>query len=278
MNNLKKALLVSLTFLLLPLSAPKLQAELIFSAIPRETETQARFIYEPVAAYLSEVLGEKVRFHYEPIRTQYYLDMRAGKYDFTFDGPHLSAWRIANAGHEPLVRIPGKLNFTIIARSESDELKTPEDARFKTICSLPSPHMTAVVILTHYSVVSTPRLQAVNSGLRGIYSALVDEKICEAAIIPSTFFSNRLSQSERGRIKILGTTQNYPNQTLTAGPKIDASMRDTLKQALTSTEGQKVTAKLLNRFGGKEAKGMVVATAAELDGLNELLEGVVWGW
>ncbi|MFV2059020.1 MAG: PhnD/SsuA/transferrin family substrate-binding protein, partial [Thiohalomonadales bacterium] len=116
-------------------------AEIVLTAPPRETESAGKKDYEPIAQQLSELLGERVVYRHPDNWTDYAKDMRSGKYDIVFDGPHFAAWRIANVGHIPLARLSGYLQFYVIAYKDDNELTEMKDLLAKSFCGLASPNL-----------------------------------------------------------------------------------------------------------------------------------------
>ena len=71
---------------------------LILSAAPRESAKQGHNLYGPLAKHLSQLLGREVKFKHAKHWLRYQSDIKKRKYDFVFDGPHLTG-KFGPRGH-----------------------------------------------------------------------------------------------------------------------------------------------------------------------------------
>lgn len=251
---------------------------LILAAAPRESVEKGRELYDPVAAYLSQVLGKPVTYVHTNHWIRYQSDMKNRKYDFVFDGPHLASWRIKNINHEPIVRLPGYLQFHFLARADDNNVIKPEDLIYKRVCVIPPPNLTAVTLLQKLNdPVREPVLISVKGSMKTLYEKLIGGE-CSGAVVRTDFYQGQLSAEEKARVKIVYTSEQLPNQAITASNRLTDAEIEKLVLALTSKQGQKVLAPLLKRFGGKEAVSFIPAEAQEYVGYSKFLEGVVLGW
>lgn len=124
---------LSLTLLLLTaiINSTVSAESLIFSAAPRESIRQGHELYQPLVTHLEELLGTEVKYTHAKHWLRYQSDIKKRKYDFVFDGPHLASWRIKHLNHRPLVKLPGTLQFYMLARSDSKLINKPEDLIYK---------------------------------------------------------------------------------------------------------------------------------------------------
>ncbi len=268
----------ALLLLLATLFSQQLNAKLILTAPPRESEQQAQKLYGPLASYLSQLLGEEVVYQYPRGWLRYQRDMRRNTYDIVFDGPHFASWRMAHLSHMPLVKLPGTLDFYFITRKTHKDIQKPEDLVHKMVCVIPPPNLTALVLLDVLSSPTRePRLKSIKGGMKAVFKALSNNE-CVAAVVRADFFNKRLSADQRDLFKIIYASKSIPNQVLTASTKINKAGRDKIIQSLTEGEGLQVVKGILKRFGGKKVKSFEKARKADFDGQNELLEGVILGW
>ena len=251
-------------------------ADLIFSAPPREDPAKGDEIYGPVVKHLSEILGEHVIYEHPMGWFQYSSDMRKGKYDIVFDGPHFAAWRIKHLGHTPVAKLPGELDFFVIAHSNDNQTNSLQDLVTKKFCSLLSPNLGTVTMYAQYkNPVVQPKLYDIEGSFRSVYNAFKQGK-CEAAVIRDNIY-NKLDAKEKQTIKIIFKSKPLPNQTFTVSKRISQKKRDLIAYALTSFQGREFGDKLLSRFS-KTAKYFVATDIKDYQSLELLLEGVVWGW
>lgn len=250
-------------------------AELIFSAPPRETPEEGQKTYGPLAEYLTELLGEEVRYEHPGNWAKYAVEMRDGKYDIAFDAPHFSAWRIKNIRHIPVVKLPGKLAFVVIVNRDEKKLNTMIDLLSVKICALASPNLGTVTVYNMFdNPVYQPQLFEVKGGFKGVYNALINKQ-CRAAVVRDNLYFN-LSQGEKNALKVIKRSAPIPDQTLTISQRL-SSKKKMITENLVSVQGSKAANNILHRFG-KDAKSFERTNLNEYQNLDKLLTGVVWGW
>lgn len=255
-------------------------ADLILSAPPRESPEAARKLYAPLAALLTRTLGRPVRYEYPGSWFKYQQDMREGRLDIVFDGPHFVSWRIAHLDHHPLVRLPGKLRFLLLTRADNENIQGPDDLVGRVICGISPPHLSTLSILAHYhNPVRQPRIKGIRGGMGKVLEAGLHNGKCDAFVLRSAFYRKKVKPALQAQMRILYTSPAMPNQALTvAGHRISDAERETLREWLTvRSEGKQAVEPIRKRFAPK-AKGFVVTEDKEYRGYNRLLEGVIFGW
>lgn len=271
-RNLRIAAL-TLIAALLPLGA---QADLIFSAPPRETPEAGQKVYGPIANALGTILGEKVVYEHPKDWLTYSRRMRQGEFDLVFDGPQFASWRLANIAHEPLVRLKGNLQFVVFTKKGTG-IHSLEDLAAKRICALASPNLATVTILKEFdNPVKQPTLVEAKGGMKGIHS-LFKTGACHAAVIRDAYFKNKIPDSERRSYQVVWESLRMPNQVITASDNVSPVSRDKIISEFTREKGAQSAQPLFQRFS-KTSTHFIAATPDEFEGLNLLLEGVVWGW
>ncbi|MCW8955786.1 MAG: phosphate/phosphite/phosphonate ABC transporter substrate-binding protein [Gammaproteobacteria bacterium] len=251
---------------------------LVLSAAPRESVKQGHELYQPLANHLGKLLGVEVKYTNAKHWLRYQSDIKNQKYDFVFDGPHLASWRIKHLKHKPLVKLPGTLEFYILARADSNKINKPEDLVYKKVCAIPPPNLTSVTLLQRLNdPVREPVIESVKGGMGKIFNGLIEGK-CEGAVIRSNYFKKKLTNEEHAKVKIIYTSPELPNQVITVSDRVSEEDRKKIILSLTTGEGMKAMAPIVKRFGGKNVKGFVEVKPGEYDGYFAFLEGVVLGW
>jgi ABC-type phosphate/phosphonate transport system substrate-binding protein len=252
--------------------------ELILSAPPRESKEAGEKLYTPLAEFLSRQLGQPVKYHHPDSWFTYQNKMRDDTYDIVFDGPHFASWRIAHLKHEVLVKLPGSLQFHLVARVDDETTKSAKELIGRYICGISPPNLSTLSVLTHYSnPVRQPIIKGINGGMGKVYKSL-EAKKCSGAVLRTAFYQKKLSIDDRNKIKIILTSEPLPNQVITASKRISRANVEKLQLAfLHSKEGAGALDPILRRFAGK-AKSFISAQNNEFDGNNQLLEGVIFGW
>lgn len=250
-------------------------ADVIFSAPPREDAEKGREIYLPITEKLSELLGEKVVYEQPGTWLEYSRKMRQGYYDIVFDGPHFTAWRMKHLDHTPIVTLPGRLSFLLVANKSDKEINNARDLVGKQICGMASPHLATDMIYDLYkNPVLQPLIYDVKGQMKDVYQAFKDGK-CRATIFRETAF-NVLPKAEKDKMKIVAKTRTLPNQTISISDRLKANANK-LATFFRSKDGAIVSDGILSRYS-KKKKFFEGATVAEYSGAETILEEAIFGW
>lgn len=281
---MKRAILLSkkvtlLAFVLLISMGSAFSADLILSAPPRENPERGLKTYGPLAAYLTKLFGTKVTYKHPGRWITYQRDMRNDKYDIVLDGPHFSSWRIAHLGHEPIVKLPGKLVFLLLADKSNAKIDSPSKLIGKRICAIAPPHLSTMSIMSHFqNPVRQPIIKGIEGGMKATAKAFFSKKArCEALVLRNVYLRKKVKKEDQNSLKVLLTSKAMPNQALTASKRVSAELKEKMRRELSRGKGIASTRPILKRFAGK-AKSFLPVLDGEYDNYNMLLEGVVWGW
>jgi ABC-type phosphate/phosphonate transport system substrate-binding protein len=263
--------------LLMFLLSGSASAEFVFTAPPRETPEQGQVLYGPMADALTQQLGVNVSYQHPGNWVNYQKMIRDDQADLFFDGPHFAAWRIDTQKAEPLVKLPGDLNFVMVSRSTDKEITATHDLVSKKVCALPSPNLGT---LTAYSMFPNPSQQPkfvnIKGGFKAVHKALVAGK-CDGAIIRKSVYSKALDSTARSALRVLEESPPLTNQGITISTQVDANTVRKISDFLASTQGKAASAKLFQRFS-KGNEEFVPAKSADYQGHNLLVDNMVFGW
>ncbi len=248
--------------------------EYVFTAPPREKPAEGKLLYGPIADYLTATTGQKFTYKHPDNWLSYMKDMRMGKYDMVFDGPHFVSWRVAAAHHTPLVRIPGKLEFVVVSRLDNKQISKLKDLAGKSICGHAPPNLATLTMLDQFqNPARQPRIEVVR-GFKNVYTAMVDRK-CEAAVIPAKIYRKLTKKDEQQISHVLFHSTGLPHQAISVSSTIPENIQRKIQAALLDPKGIAATQKLRKRFaGGKE---MISTNKAEYEGYGFLLSDY-WGF
>ena len=280
MNLIKKHILLAILGLLAITVQISAQAEgLILTSPPRETPEAGLKMYGPIADYLTKALGVAVTYKHPGNWLRYQREMRGDKYDIIFDGPHFISWRMEHLGHEPLVKLPGNLQFILVSKAGRDEYKHPDELIGKRICGIPSPNLSILSILDYYrNPVRQPVIKGIKGGMPKVYSTLMDDKAgCNAAVLRTAYYNKKLTKEQRDGLKTIILGKAMPNQGISVSKRLTKAYKDIIVRELTIGKGVDSTQGILKRYAGK-AKSFIPVAQGEYDGFNMLLEGVIFGW
>ncbi|MHB8454063.1 MAG: phosphate/phosphite/phosphonate ABC transporter substrate-binding protein [Acidiferrobacterales bacterium] len=245
----------------------KERSDYVFSAPPRGDYQHELAVYKPIADYLSRVTGKHFVFQYSDNWLSYSKDMTDGAYDLVFDGPAFNGWRMDRLGHTPLVKLPEPFIFAVITKANDRQITDIASLAGHSVCAHAPPNLGTLTLLGQFSNPSRQPYLVVVKGWDKSYQGLMQGK-CEATILP---LSN-LEKYDNGPTKqarIIYQARPLPNQAFSAGPRIPPQMQKQIQQALLSSEGRAVTAKLLADYASKD---FVPATRQEYAGLGALLK------
>lgn len=267
------------TFVIFLLVSQAFAQDLIFTAPPREKEEQGIKLYGPLAVHFSKVLKTRVVYQHPHNWLNYQRDMRNGKYDIVFDGPHFASWRMAHLKHDMLVKLPGTLVFYLLAKKDDASVQNTNDLIGKKICGISPPNLSTLSILDFYrNPVRQPVIKGIRGGMGVVYKSFMKGVGCKAMVLRNTFYKKKLTDEKRAGLKLIYESRPLPNQVISAGPRISNIDKGRLAKSLVSGSGAKAALPIARRFGGKKAKGFIYADNKEYKGHNMLLEGVIFGW
>lgn len=251
-------------------------AELILTAPPRETKEAGEKLYQPLADDLSKLLGKTVVYQHPGTWKNYQKRLQSDEYDIVFDGPHFAAWRMDSLNNEPLVRLPGNLRFVLVALAD-DNIRSEKDLLGRTICTLPSPNLGALTLYSMYpNPVVQPDFLMVTGGVPQVADKLLKGE-CQGAILRSSYYNKKLSQSDRAKTRVLKESAPIINQGITVSKRIDSLSRAKMILALTTPQSKKVTKPILDRFTNN-AESFIPANKEEYVGQNLLHDNMLYGW
>ena len=271
MSRDKKFIAAVAWCLAIAVSGTAARADLVLSAPPRESAAAGEKLYGPLAEYLSQVSGEKVTYRYPDNWGIYQAVMTKGEYDLVFDGPHFVSWRIERSRHAPLAALTGKLGFVVIVRQDDTQTKKVSDLAGKRVCGHSPPNLATLTLYDRFSnPARQPRLVD-TQGFDAAYQGLLSGK-CVGTVLPVEI--HKKLDGAAARTRILYSSETFPNQALTAGPRVPEAVRNRIKQALLSEAGQATSRPVAAKFGANEFIGV---SADDYKGHDNLLRNA-WGF
>jgi len=247
---------------------------LTFSSPPRESRAAGNEFYQPLAKYLSMVLGEEVTYKHPSSWLYYQRSIKRDEYDIVFDGPHLASWRMKHYDHKPVMMLPGNLIFYFIAKKDNSYVNNTKDLAAKKVCVLPPPNLNALVLLeTLEGPAREPIIKGIKGGLKAVVKSLISEK-CVGAVLPAGFYNKKLSDAQRNQLKIIYKSVPLPNQAITVSKRVSVKQRQQIINALSTEQGLKI----INGFGKRFGGGFIPAQGEKYNGASQLLEGSILGW
>lgn len=242
--------------------------EYVFTAPPRDDGASEADVYEPIAHYLSEVTGKRIVYRHYNNWLTYQSEMRKGTYDLVFDGPHFVSWRMARLGHEPLVRLPGKLAFVVITKKDNGNLESLKNLAGRTVCGLAPPNLATLTLQAQFdNPARVPVIVEVKS-FKEAYEGVLSGR-CMAAVLRDNIHKN-LDKAQATRV--IFHSEGVANQAFSAGPRLNAQDKERIAQALLAPEAKKRLALFFERYN--KDKDLQRAARADYEGLYVLLKDI----
>ena len=252
--------------LLFTLSTTANAEDYVFTAPPRDVGGgNESAVYGPIAAYLSAATGKKIVYEHSDNWLSYQDNMRKGKFDLVFDGPHFLSWRVAKLQHEPLAKLPGKLAFVVVAKKDNDKISSVKDLSGRTVCGLAPPNLATLTLYSQFDNAARQPLVLAARSFKEAFEMMNSGK-CTAAAMGKGFFKNL----DKGESKVVWESPGVPNQAFSAGPRFTEQDRSKMIAALTAPEAAAKMEKFFSIFS--KDKALVAAKRDEFDGIANLLK------
>ncbi len=244
-----------------------------FSAPPRESAAEGQRIYTPISDYLSELTGHDFKYQHPGNWPAYLKDIQTSKYDLLFDGPHFISWRVEKIEHTPLVRLPGDLQYVVIARTADQQVQGLQDLKGYIVCAHAPPNLATLTLFDQYENTWTqPQIRSAR-GFTAIYQGLLDQR-CKAAVLPLGLYK-KFSVNQPDLTRVLFQSLPLPHQGFSAGPRIPHEIQLTIREVLLKPESADATRLLRERFAANQL--LIATDQDEYRGYGYLLEDY-WGF
>ena len=253
-----------------PINAEAPTTALVLSAPPRGTLAEETQNYQPIATFLTQIMGKKVVYKHSDNWLSYTKDMTMGKYDIVFDGPHFNGWRMEKLNHTPIVKLPEDFIFVVIVKADNTSIQDIKQLAGRRICAHAPPNLGTLTMLKQFDNPARQPLIAEVQGWDKSYNGLVEGK-CVATVMPIKI--KEKMDKDKNLAKVLYTSKPLPNQAVSVGPRIPRETHDKITQALLSEPGKAATAKLRGVYAGKD---FVPATREEYSGLGAYLKDALY--
>lgn len=247
-------------------------APLVFSAPPQETPEAGEQKYQPIAKYLSTVIGRKIVYKHPQTWGVYRTEMVNGKYDLIFDGPHFNSYRVQYLGHNILAKIPARHQFVVVVKKGEKRFNNVKQLAGRTFCTHAPPNLGTLTLLNEFDNPARQPVIINTKGWEKIYRGVISGK-CVAGILPVL---NLTKYDPKGvHVTQIFKAKKLPNQAFSAGPRITPKEQMKIAQALIAPKASAPTAAL--RAAYKVGKSFAPAKNREFIGVSDYLKNE-WGY
>jgi ABC-type phosphate/phosphonate transport system substrate-binding protein len=203
---------------------------LVLSAPPRDNPEAGARRFGPIADHLSQVLGRKVVYRHPGTWGGYQTDMQNNAYDLVFDGPHFVSWRVEKLGHHVVAKLPGDFLYVGFVRKNNTRVQGIHELAGQPVCVHAPPNLGTLMLLQAFDNPSRQPNIVITEGYDLIYRG-VEENHCVAGMLPRTHL---LRHDPAGAyMRIIYSHPPYPEQALTAGPRLSPAERTRITEAMT---------------------------------------------
>ena len=242
-------------------------SDYLFIAPPRESTERGVEIYKPIADFLTKSTGERFTYRHPKDWAEYSRGMQNGQYDLVFDGPHFVSWRIHNAGHDVVVKLPQLHIWRVIVKTGQDDIQSLNDLIGKQVCAPKSPNFGMLTMMSHYTNPEKEPVHVITKGWKGGFDSVVQGK-CVATVLPIT--NHKKFDPEQEKTRVIHTHLPYPNQAFTVGPRVPPTLKSKITRELLSDQGQNSLLMLRDRYAG--GTKLVSAENEEYEGISMMLK------
>lgn len=250
-------------------AAPPGESALVLSAPPRESIEDGAKRFDPMADYLSRVLGRRVVYKHPGTWGGYQSDMQNGAYDIVFDGPHFVGWRVEKLGHNVLVKLPGEFLYVGFVRKDNTGIKDIKQLAGQPVCVHAPPNLGTLMLLSEFDNPSRQPVIVISEGYDKIYQGVTEGK-CVAGMLPKVHLQKH--DISGTYMRVFYSHRPIPEQALTAGPRLSADEQARIANALLTPGTEAVLAGFREAyaFGG----WFVRASNKEYSGLGAYLRSI----
>ena len=250
---------------------PAAAAETIFTVQPILEHSTMLKLYTPLASFLAKASQKPVELRLAFDFPEYWFRLKGGKeFDIVFDGPFYTDYLIQAHGYIPLVKLPGTVSFSLIARS-SDGFFDASELVGKRIATLTPPAPTTLFLSQLFTnPTRQPKLVATRSNEAAV--ELLNAGKVSAAMVPTPLAAKAMA--ENPNIATVLTTEHIPHMAISVSPRVDAATRERLRNALVNAKNTPEGQALLKLLGFHD--GFETTSAEVFKGFGKEL-GETWG-
>ncbi|MGW8247184.1 MAG: phosphate/phosphite/phosphonate ABC transporter substrate-binding protein [Acidiferrobacterales bacterium] len=236
-----------LIFTFLPFSSSgAVSSDLRLAIQPVLSQSRTQKVFEPLARYLEERTGRKIKIVTMPNFLAYWdLVRHPGQYDLSLDAAHFTDYRAHKENFEVLAKIPDFVSYSLVVRQENLVFE-PSELVAKTVATLGAPSIGAARLNAMFpNPMRQPSIIDVPSSEVGM-KMLLDGKVY-AAILPTPVVSQYMSN--QAPIAVVSTTEPIPHIAVSASKNLDANTRGEIRQALIDASKTEEGRAMLQKIG-----------------------------
>jgi ABC-type phosphate/phosphonate transport system substrate-binding protein len=196
---------------------------------PILSEEQTRHAFAPLADYLGKLAAREVTIRTAPNFLAYWEMLRRNEgYDLVLDAAHFTDYRVQKYGYQILVKIPDTVSYSLVVPGTALVID-PAELAGKLIASLGPPSLGAARLNAIFpNPIRQPLILEVANAEDGM-KLLLSGRV-QAAILPTPLVAQQMARA--GGLNVVITTEPVPHIALSASPRLDPVLRETLRAGL----------------------------------------------
>ena len=202
--------------------------------------------FTPLARYIASLIGTPVALRTAYDFAEYFLRMKQGThYDLILDSAFYTDYRIRTMRYTPLVKIPGKLSNSLVARSDAGYMDAEDLVGKRIACQIPPSPQGLVLARMFPNSLRQPVIIAARNSDDAL--RLLSEGRADAAMIPTPLVGRAMANGME--ISVLEVSEQTPHLTLSAGPQIDETTRAAITAGLLNAQNTPAGQAMLKSIG-----------------------------
>lgn len=253
------------TLLLAPFSSNSYALDLELSIQPVLPKKEILAAYQPLADYLTQQTGYKVKIKAYNNFLTYWTRMRQNKgFDLVLDAAHFTDYRAQKNHYDVLAKLPDTVSFSIVTHEDNLVFDTQE-LEAKKIATLVSPSVGGLRMLEIFRDPMRQPQIVYASDSNEAAQMVMDKKVF-AAIIPTALVSRYEG------LNTVTTTESLPHMGFSVSSKIPEDIKLSIKKALISAKDNISGKEMLSKLNFESFEE---ATPKVYLGYNKLLKNVL---
>jgi len=222
------------------------EPSLVLLVQPILNEERTRKAFQPLCNFISKLAGRPCRVRTAPNFLAYWhLIQKNQGIDFVLDAAHFTDYRAQKQGYLILAKIPDTVSYSLITASR-DTVLDPQELLGKSIATLGPPSIGAARLNAMFpNPLRQPTIREVSSADEG-FELLAKNRV-QGAILPTPVVGQRLARV--GDVYVVMTTEPIPHIALSASPRVDAALRERVKQAVLNAPNSQDGRAMLKGIG-----------------------------
>ncbi|KAA3639021.1 MAG: hypothetical protein DWP95_11395 [Proteobacteria bacterium] len=188
---------------------------------------QAEYVYQPLADWLAKKTGFEVQINSADNYYFYWRDAKAQNPDFTFDAPHVAAYRMTEKNYEPILRVAADQRYYLVTNQNIDvTADIGKQLVGQRVITFPSPNIGSLLFDQWFTdLFLQPQKVVTALSWKDVINQVFSGE-AEAAIIPQYLYQLYPN------LLVLKESKPFPGQIFLASPTVSPGIKSSVIKAL----------------------------------------------